>query len=89
MKDIVPYRKHWNAATSDRTLMFRKLCLNVPEKSGHQGASEDHELCGCCKMPAVIEALEPDCVQCGCHCFVVLDGSLLVPEWSSLVSGKE
>jgi hypothetical protein len=89
MKDTVPYRKHWNAVTSDMMLMFRKLCLNVPEKFVHQGASEDHELWGCCKMPTVVEALESDCVQCGCHCFMVRERPFLVPEWSSLVSGKE
>jgi hypothetical protein len=36
MKDTVPYHKHWNAITSDRALMFGKLCLKVPEKFGHQ-----------------------------------------------------
>lgn len=58
MKDTVPYRKHWNAVASDRMLMFRKLCLKVPEKFGHQGISEDHELWGCSEMHAVVEDLE-------------------------------
>lgn len=89
MKDTVPYRKHWNAVTSDRTLMFIKLCLKVLEKCGHQGATEDHELWGCCKMSAVVEALGSGFVQCGCLCFLVRQGQFLVPEWSSLVSGKE
>jgi hypothetical protein len=57
MKDTVPYRKHWNVITSDRTLMFGKLCLKVPEKFGHQETSEDHELWGFCKLSAVVEAL--------------------------------
>jgi len=63
MKERVPCRKHWNAVTSDRTLMFRKLYLKVPEKFGHQGASEDHDLWGCCKMPAIVGALESGFVQ--------------------------
>jgi len=74
MKDTVPYRKHWNAVTSDRTLMFRKLCLNVPEKYGHQGTSEDHDLWGYCNRPALVEALESGFVQCDFHCFMVREG---------------
>jgi len=89
MKDTIPYAKHWNAVTIDRTLMFRKLCLKVPEKFGHQGTSEDHDLWGCCKSSAVVEALESGFVQCDCHCFMVRERIFLVPEWISLVSGKE
>jgi hypothetical protein len=85
MKDRVPYRKDWNVVISDRTLVFRKLLLKVPVKFGHQGTSEDHELWGCCKMPAVVEALESGFAQCGCHCFLVREGPFLEPEWSSLV----